>query len=235
VKEAGESRPVYSLKQFKYNSHYWILNFLSRAKPSSRILDIGAANGYLGDILKRQGHFLVGVEADAELAEKARAHYHTLHCADVESFDFPYRKEFDYILLADVLEHLRDPTNLLRLVVPCLKDRGELIISIPNVAHLFIRMALMAGRFEYQDRGILDRTHLRFFTLSSMKRMIDDAACRIVELKPTSVPVQLVAPWTDNGFFAPLHELNYLAVRLCKTLLAYQFVVRAIPKGGESR
>jgi 2-polyprenyl-3-methyl-5-hydroxy-6-metoxy-1,4-benzoquinol methylase len=229
VKKAGEDRPNYSLKQFKYNSHYWILNFLSQAKKPSRILDIGAADGYLGEILKRQGHFLVGLEADSRLAEKARTHYHTFHSADVESFDFPYCREFDYILLADVLEHLRDPGALLRRVVPCLNGGGELIISVPNIAHLFVRLSLMIGRFEYQERGILDRTHLRFFTLASMKRLIEDASCRILELRPTSVPVQLVAPWTDNGFFAPLHELHFLAVKLCKTLLAYQFVVRAIP------
>lgn len=233
MKEAGKDRPTYSLKQFKYNSHYWILNFLSQAKKPSRILDIGAADGYLGKILKQQGHFLVGLEANSQLAEKARAHYHTLHSADVESFDFPYRGEFDYILLADVLEHLRDPGGLLRRVVPCLNSGGQIIISIPNVAHLFVRLSLMVGRFEYQDRGILDRTHLRFFTLASMRRMINDASCRILELRPTSVPVQLVVPWTDNGFFAPLHELHFLTVKLCKTLLAYQFVVRVIP--GEPR
>jgi 2-polyprenyl-3-methyl-5-hydroxy-6-metoxy-1,4-benzoquinol methylase len=229
VKEAGEPRPIYRLKLFKYNSHYWILNFISRAKKSSRILDIGAADGYLGDILKRQGHFLVGVEADPALAEKARVHYAAFHSADVETFSFPYRNEFDYILLADVLEHLRDPVALLRRLVPCLKGGGELIISIPNIAHLFIRLSLLAGRFEYQERGILDRTHLRFFTLASMTRMINDASCRVLELKPTPAPVQLVAPWTDNRFFAPLHELHHLTASACKTVFAYQFVVRAIP------
>ncbi len=230
MKEAGKDRPTYSLKQFKYNSHYWILNFLSQAKIPSRIFDIGAADGYLGEILKQQGHFLVGLEANSQLAENARPHYHTLHSADVESFDFPYRGEFDYILLADVLEHLRDPGGLLRRIVPCLNSGGQIIISIPNVAHLFVRLSLMVGRFEYQDRGILDRTHLRFFTWASMRRMINDASCRILEVRPTSAPLQLVAPWTDNGFFAPLHELHFFTVKLCKTLLAYQFVVRVIPR-----
>ena len=230
MKEAGSDRPAYSLKQFKYNSHYWILNFLSRAKKTSRILDIGAADGYLGEILKQYGHFLVGVESNAQFADKARAHYDMLHCADVETFDFPYRSEFDYILLADVLEHLRDPGGLLRRLVPCLKDGGEIIISIPNIAHLSVRLSLMLGHFQYQDRGILDRTHLRFFTLASVRRMIDDASCRILELKPTSAPIQLVAPWTDSEWFSPFHELHFMTVKLCKTLLAYQFVVRAIPK-----
>ncbi len=235
MKEAGSDRFPYSLKQFKYNSHYWILNFLSRAKKPSRILDIGAADGYLGEILKQHGHFLVGVETNSEFADKARAHYDILHSADVETFDFPNRGEFDYILLADVLEHLKDPGGLLRRVVPCLNDGGEIIISIPNVAHLFVRLRLMLGHFEYQDRGILDRTHLRFFTLASMRRMIDDASCRILELNPTPAPIQVVAPWTDNGWFAPLHELHFMTVNLCKTLLAYQFVVRVIPIPNKGR
>ncbi|MGH7797744.1 MAG: class I SAM-dependent methyltransferase [Candidatus Binatia bacterium] len=229
MKEAGKDRPLYRLKQFKYNSHYWILKFLSEARRPSRILDIGAADGYLGAILRQQGHYLVGVESDCALAQKARAHYDVFHTIDVESFEFPYRGEFDFILLADVLEHLRDPAGLLRRALRCLGPGGEIIMSLPNVAHLFVRLSLMFGRFEYSDRGILDRTHLRFFTLASMRQMIHDASYRVVELKPTTVPVQLVIPWTDQPIFEPLHELHFLAVRCCKTLLAYQFVVRMVP------
>jgi 2-polyprenyl-3-methyl-5-hydroxy-6-metoxy-1,4-benzoquinol methylase len=229
VKEAGKDRPLYRLKQFKYNSHYWILKFLSKARRPARILDIGAADGYLGEILRGQGHYLAGVESDSALAQTARAHYDDFHTVDVESFDFPDRGPFDFILLADVLEHLRDPAALLRRALPCLGPGGEMIISLPNVAHLYVRLSLLLGRFEYAERGILDRTHLRFFTLSSMIRMIHEASCRIVELKPTAVPVQLVLPWTDQPLFAPLHELHFLGVRCCKTLLAYQFVVRIVP------
>ena len=228
--DAGQRQPVYRLKQFKYNSHYWILKFLSNAAKPSRILDIGAADGYLGEILNRKGHDLVGVESDAGLAEKAHAHYRVLHRADVESFDFFYRDEFDYILLADVLEHLRDPAAVLRRVLPCLNKNGEVIISLPNVAHLFVRLSLLFGRFDYRDRGILDRGHLRFFTLAGIKQMMHETSCRILELRPTSAPVQLVFPWSDRPAFAPLHESHFLAVRLCPTLLAYQFVMRTAPE-----
>lgn len=234
MKTAGDNRPGYSFKQFKYNSHYWILRFLSKAPRPSRILDIGAADGYLGAVLKQQGHHLVGVESDVRLADKARAHYHTLHAADVESFDFPYRGDFDYILLADVLEHLRNPLDVLRRVLPCLGAKGELIISLPNVAHLFVRLSLLSGRFEYADRGILDRTHLRFFTLASVRRMMQDASCRILELQPTPAPVQLVFSWTDKPAFGPIHDLHFVAVKLCKTLLAYQFVLRVAPAQNDS-
>ena len=233
VRDAGKTPPVYRLKQFKYNSHYWILKFLSRAEKPSRILDVGVAAGYLGKILKQRGHHLVGIESDPRVAAEARAHYEYLHVVDVEQFEFPQGAEFDYILFADVLEHLRDPVELLRRVLPCLNAGGEIIISLPNVANLFIRVNLMFGRFEYGERGILDKTHLRFFTLATMRQMIHDASCRIVELKPTSVPLQLVVPWTDRPAFGPLHELHFLAVRLWKTLLAYQFVARVVPERNE--
>jgi 2-polyprenyl-3-methyl-5-hydroxy-6-metoxy-1,4-benzoquinol methylase len=233
VKQAGEHRPAYSLKQFKYNSHYWILHFLSKATKPSRILDIGAAEGYLGALFKQQGHYVVGVESDLRLVEQARAHYDALHTVDVENFDFPYRGEFDYILLADVLEHLRNPVEILRRVSQCLRPSGQLIISLPNVAHVFVRLSLMFGRFEYQDRGILDRTHLRFFTLASLREMMDQASCRILEMQPTPAPVQLVLPWSDKPIFDPVHDLHFFSVKLCKTLLAYQFVLRAVPEERE--
>ncbi len=235
MREAGNAPPVYGLKHFKYNSHYWILKFLATAKTPSRILDVGVAGGYLGEILKRQGHHVVGIESDPQLAAEARAYYEDFYLVDVEQFGFPQRGEFDYILFADVLEHLRDPTEVLRRVLPCLTSSGEIIISLPNVANLFIRLQLMFGRFEYAERGILDKTHLRFFTLDTMRQMIHDASCRILELQPTSVPLQLAVPWTDSRVFEPLHELHFLAVRFWKTLLAYQFVARVAPERNQVR
>lgn len=226
VEAAGEDRPLYRLKPFKYNSHYWILEFLAHAPRPSRILDIGTADGYLGAVLKENGHYLAGIESSDAAVRKARPNYDRFYHADVENFDFSSCGQFDFILLADVLEHLRDPAALLQRALPCLADGGEMIVSLPNVAHLYVRLHLLMGRFEYSDRGILDRTHLRFFTLASMKRMIQDASGQILETRPTAVPIQWVLPWTNHPLFAPLHELHYSAVRCCKTLLAYQFVFR---------
>lgn len=226
MKEADKDSRRYRLKTFKYNSHYWIQKYLSGARKPSRILDVGTADGYLGAMLKKDGHYLIGVEGDPTLADIASAHYDALHTADVEKFDFSGCGEVDYILLADILEHLRDPVGMLQRVRPSLRPGGEIIISIPNVAHLFIRMNLMFGRFEYQERGILDESHLRFFTLTTIRRMVQEASCRIIEIKPTPAPIQLVFPVTERDVFGPLHEVHFLAVRLWKALLAYQFVAR---------
>jgi 2-polyprenyl-3-methyl-5-hydroxy-6-metoxy-1,4-benzoquinol methylase len=220
----------YALKRFKYNSHYWVLKFLSAADPPLRILDVGTANGYLGAILKNSGHSLVGVEQDLAAAEQARPHYDAFHVVDIESFEFPYREEFDFILFADVLEHARDPIRVLRQALPTLKRTGELIISLPNVANIVIRLSLLMGRFDYCERGILDRTHLRFFTLSALRKMIQEASCRILEVAPTPLPVQLVFPISEGRIFDPFHEMHYLLVKSWKTLFAYQFVVRAVPE-----
>ena len=221
---------LYQFKYFKYNSHYWILKILAQADRRLRILDVGTADGYLGAILKARGHWLVGVERDGAAAERAKSHYDAFHYADIEAFDFPYRDEFDYVLFADVLEHLRDPEAVLRRSLPCLKKDGEVIVSVPNIANLVVRLSLLFGRFDYRDRGILDRTHLRFFTLSSLNRLLQNCGCDVIERVATPVPVQLVVPATDHRLFAPLHEFHYLLVRMWQTLLAYQFVVRAAPR-----
>ncbi len=155
--------PKYEFKPFRYSSHYWILKLLEAEKEPLEILDVGTASGYLGKTLRERGHSVTGIEMDPATAEKARAYYDFFHVADLETFEFPYRREFDYILFADVLEHLRDPAAVLRRCIPALKESGKIIISVPNVANIVVRLSLLLGRFDYMDRGILDRTHFRFF------------------------------------------------------------------------
>jgi SAM-dependent methyltransferase len=219
----------YEFKPFKYSSHYWILNALRGEKEPVRILDVGTASGYLGKIWRRSGHYVSGIEYDAATAEKAREYYDAFQVADVESFAFPYRREFDYIVFADVLEHLRDPAAVLRRCIPALKETGKIIISVPNIANWIIRLGLLLGKFDYMDRGILDRTHLRFFTLRSLKQLMSEVSCEILDAIPTPLPVQLVLPFTQSNVFAPLHEAHYALTRCWETLFAYQFVFVAAP------
>ena len=108
--EVSRAAP-YELKYFKYSSHYWILKFLAVSNRPLRILDVGTANGYLGAILGNLGHSIVGVEKDPNFATKAARFYQSFHITDIETFEFPFKEEFDLILFADVLEHLRDPSH----------------------------------------------------------------------------------------------------------------------------
>ena len=228
---SGSSTPgsVYEFKAFKYSSHYWILKLLEGDREPVRILDVGTASGYLGKILTARGHFVAGIGKDAATAERAKGYYSSFQVADIETFEFPYRREFDYILFADVLEHLRDPAAVLRTCLPALKDSGKIIISVPNVANLIVRLSLLFGRFDYMDRGILDKTHLRFFTLRSLKKMMNEVLCGVLRVIPTPLPVQIVLPFTENKSFAPVHEVVYALTQGWKTALAYQFVIVAAP------
>jgi len=219
----------YEFKPFKYSSHYWILNALRREKEPVRILDVGTASGYLGKIWGKTGHYVAGIEYDPATAEKAREYYDAFQVADVETFPFPYKREFDYIVFADVLEHLRDPAAVLQRCIPALKHSGKIIISVPNIANWIIRLSFLCGKFDYMDRGILDRTHLRFFTLRSLQHLMREVSCEVLEAIPTPLPVQLVFPFTESKIFAPLHEAHYAITRCWKTLFAYQFVIVATP------
>lgn len=221
----------YEFKPFRYSSHYWILKALDAEKEPVKILDVGTASGYLGKIWKARGHSVTGVEFDAAAAEKARGFYDAFQIADLESFTFPYRREFDYIVFADVLEHLRDPAAVLRRCLPALKESGKIIISVPNVANWIIRISLLFGKFDYMDRGILDRTHLRFFTLRSLTHLMNEVSCRVLDVIPTPLPFQLVLPFTGKKIFAPLLAAHYAVTKAWKTLFAYQFVIAAAPCG----
>ena len=219
----------YEFKPFKYSSHDRILNALRHENRPLRILDAGTAAGYLGKIWRKSGYYVAGIEFDAATAEKAREHYDVFEVADIERYPFSERDEFDYIIFADVLEHLRDPAAVLRRCLPALKESGKIVVSVPNIANWIIRLGLLFGKFDYMDRGILDRTHLRFFTLRSLKQLMNEVSCEVLEAIPTPLPVQLVLPFTASGFFAPLHEAHYALTRSWKTLFAYQFVVVAAP------
>ena len=226
--------PGYEFKAFRYSSHYWILKLLDRETEPTKILDVGTASGYLGKILKHRGNYVAGIEYDPATAEKAKQYYDSFRVADIESFEFPYRREFDYILFADVLEHLRDPAAVLRRCIPSLKESGKIIISVPNVANVIIRLSLLFGKFDYMERGILDRTHLRFLTLRSLKKMMNEVSCKVLDVIPTPLPVQIVLPFTEKKFFTPFHEAFYVLTRSWKTGFAYQFVITAAPDQPEA-
>jgi SAM-dependent methyltransferase len=205
------------------------LNALDHEIKPVKILDVGTASGYLGKIWRGRGHYLAGIEYDPATAETAKKYYDSFQVADIETFDFPYPREFDYIVFADVLEHLRDPAAVLRRCIPTLKESGKIIISVPNVANWLIRLSLLLGKFDYMDRGILDRTHLRFFALRSLKQLMNEVSCDVLDVIPTPLPIQIVLPFTGNKFFRLLHEAHFALTYCWKTIFAYQFVITAAP------
>lgn len=132
------------------------------------ILDVGCAAGRLGARLKKDNpsRKVIGIELDAAACREAAKVLDAVYCTDIESFDTPFQRgQFDCIIFADVLEHLRDPWNVTEKFLNFLKPGGTLIASIPNIRNMgIITKLILDGEWKYRDEGILDRTHLRFFT-----------------------------------------------------------------------
>ncbi len=160
-------------------------------KPGSTILEIGCATGYIGKFLKEKRNCkMYAVEIDEEAAKLAKPHYEKIVIGDVEDEKILNQlptKFFDYILCMNVLEHLKWPQNVLVNLKKFLKPDGYLIACIPNVAHWSIRLKLLFGNFDYEKglfgtdhgKGIMDETHLRFFTLKTMKKLFLDTGYKI--------------------------------------------------------
>lgn len=130
----------------------------------------------------------------------------------------------------DILEHLPDPRSLLLDCRKMLNPNGKLLASVPNVANLAVRLSLLLGRFEYAERGILDRTHLRFFTRRSARRLLEEAGYQIIEQKTTVVPIEValgVRP--ENPVMRGINRALAFFTRLMPGLLGYQFIFVARP------
>ena len=140
---------------------------------------------------------------------------------------------FDAILYGDVLEHLVDPLRVLVELDRALVPDGFVVISVPNIAHLYIRLLLLVGRFDYIDRGILDDSHLRFFTERSLRALIADAGLTVERFTATPAPLYQILPasW-HKRWVAATHAVNAVIARSLPRLLGYQLIVLARPKGG---
>ena len=152
------------------------------------VLDVGCASGYLAEALGKQGCLVSGVEYDAVEAEKARPFLEQLVVADLNQVElgeqFP-GADFDVIVFGDVLEHLLEPASVLESALSLLRPDGTVVISIPNVAHGAVRLTLLQGRWDYRPTGLLDRTHIRFFTLETLLAMLADAGLLVTDLRAT--------------------------------------------------
>ncbi len=217
----------YQFKTDRYSSHSVILSCLGEGR-GRRLLDVGAAQGYLAERLTARGYEVTCLEGDPSLASVAATKCSTLIVADLDKAVPELDGPFDVILYGDVLEHLKDPLRILKLLNQYLKPAGIVVISVPNVAHLWVRLHLLSGKFEHTNRGILDESHLRFFTLASFRRFVQKANLEITKLIPTPVPLPLVIPDRYHGRVLDLMQtLNVALARSWKSLLAYQFVAVA--------
>jgi SAM-dependent methyltransferase len=181
-----------------------IPNILSSLPRELNVLDVGCGSGVHGAELNRiLGHRVVGVDLSDLSIEKAKTRLAEAYVADVtkpEFYPFFGRRKFDVIVFSDILEHLYDPQDVLTRHYKLLGPSGHVLISLPNVAIWNVRLELLTGRFEYQDTGTLDRTHIRFFTRRTFHRFAREAD---LEIRKSRISPGILRP------FVPLIKKIY--------------------------
>jgi len=161
--------------------------FASMIPRSARVLDVGCGTGALTKILADSCQVeIVGVEPDRARAERAIARGLTVHAGFLTSDLGREIGTFDIALFADVLEHLPNPQSLLLAARDFLRAGGAVIVSVPNVAHWSVRAEIVRGRFRYQPLGIMDATHLRWFTAESIKSLVASAGFKVTVYRATA-------------------------------------------------
>ena len=165
---------VYGSDELHYNVEN-LPQILHWVTPNSRVLEFGPAMGYMTRYMKENLHCSVtAVELSEEMAQYAKKHAEKVVVAnlDTDAWEDEVEGTFDYILFADVLEHLRDPEKVLQLATTFLNPTGSILTSIPNIGHSAVIMSLLDGEFEYSKYGLLDSTHIHFFTRKSIANMM---------------------------------------------------------------
>ncbi|MDO8603482.1 MAG: class I SAM-dependent methyltransferase [Candidatus Omnitrophota bacterium] len=184
---------------------------------AKRLLDVGCGSGGLSSQLKEKGVEAVGVEKDEKLCDLAKEKLSAAILGDIENLKLNYPEGyFDCIMYADILEHLVEPLNILEKHKVYLEKDGCVIASIPNVRYYKIILRLIfSGAWDYNDAGMLDRSHLRFFGLVNIVELFEKAGYEIVEIKRNIVAAR--------GF----RILNFILLNKLKNFLAYQYYIKA--------
>lgn len=222
---------VYTFKDFEGSSHRILMKLIRRWTPrGGTLMDLGAAGGELGSALREHFDRTFGFEYNVDCVGQLGAHFDQVVITDLETMR-ALPPNVDAIVLADVLEHLRNPGAALQLVRNALSPDGRVFISVPNIANITVRLGLLFGVFEYRDRGILDETHLRFYTKRTIRRQVESAGFRILEMGGSSVPIRLIiGSWTPEPILRIGEKLLTWLTRVWRGLFAYQIILVAEKK-----
>jgi SAM-dependent methyltransferase len=209
---------------YRHKQHAYFANARREVGPlmppgCERVLELGCGNGATLAWLKAEGlvDITCGVELFAAAAETAAQHVDVMVQGDVERMTLPFPVEhFDVILCLDVLEHLLDPWRVLQQLMTHLKPGGRLIASVPNVRNWHALLPLLfAGRWDYADSGILDRTHLRFFTCASAQALVAGSGARIELMQRLPLATSARAKWADRLSLGLLRDFITLQFLIC--------------------
>jgi SAM-dependent methyltransferase len=220
---------AYAWKDAPDASHRVVLDAVEDHPAGRRVLDLGCGSGRVAAELRKQGHFVVGVDRASEPETAARVDL--LVVSDLEEGlpdEVVEGAPYDCVLAADVLEHLRNPDMLLRELHRVCTPETILVASIPNFGHWYPRLRIGFGRFDYDHRGILDATHMRFFTWRSFRGMAYRGGWLVERRGVTGLPLEILGREGDRGLKRAVRRTVGLADRAGRaawpSLFAYQYV-----------
>ncbi len=217
----------YAIKQSRYSSHDYAARLVGTGQ---RVLEVGCGDGSFGRALVNASNSVIGVDIEPKVPDDAG--YQDVFRTNLEqglgSLSRSANGQFGRILLLDRLEHLRDPAGLLEDCRRLLDARGKLIVSVPNAVNVTVRLMVLFGNFRYADRGILDWSHLRFFTRKSIRTVLEQSGFRISAIHYTLIPLERLIPVRPtNRILRFANGLLRAATGVLPGLLAYEIVVVA--------
>lgn len=213
-------------------THAYLLDLVGFDK---RVLEVGCSTGYLSSVMQQRGCQVTGVEIDAAAARIARPFCQRVVVGDAERLDWEAvldDERFDVITFGDVLEHMRAPEAVLTDLRPFLAPGGYIVVSLPNIAHGSVRLSLLLGRFDYVPLGILDETHLRFYTKETAQQLLVSSGFQVEDVLAVN---ELVLPDLIGEVLScfPQLSLDWIQDMLSREdAQAYQYVFRAVPLDG---
>ncbi len=224
----------YPMKESAHSSYYYFKRWVGKDQD---VLDIGCGEGFFAEKLAEDNNRVIGVDILADpICKKSFENYLCLdlNAGFAKGASGMAGKTFDRILLQDILEHVQSPMQLLLDCQRLLKPSGQVLVSVPNVANITVRLSLLFGNFNYRERGILDKTHIRFFTRKSVHAMLAETGYDIVATKTSVMPVEIfLAVPAGNWVMRAANRALAFCTSLCPGLLGYQILLVARLKAPE--
>lgn len=215
----------YSLKDFKWSSHNLIAGLIEKS-GAQKVLDVGCDQEFLGKVLKRRPKYLIGIDKQ-KIKTK---YYYQIFRKDVEkdSFSFLSKWQFEMVVLADVIEHLKSPDQIINDLKPFLKEGGLFIISVPNMSFFLARILNFLKIKPKMSKGLFDKTHLHNFTEDSLIDLLNRNKLQVVKKKYAPLPLPLISSqFKSGGYFHSLYKLMNFLSNSFPSFFSYQIIVIA--------
>jgi len=220
---------------YHQNPRTEIASFL--VEPPGTVLDVGCGGGATGRLIKQKfpGTKVIGIEINPRAADYARQFLDQVICAAIDDVDLAGEAPgavISTVLLLDVLEHIYDPWRALARIRGWLAPGTRVLASVPNIRNLAVLDELAAGRFQYAENGVLDVTHVRFFTRGELRRMFEETGFRVNKLEPLTQPEivdALIVARRPGRLDTRNMSVGFRNIDDLEDLYAFQYVIDAVP------